>query len=83
LNKQRKQVLRYILLDAEGDIFNQLVKNINYHSHTDPPVEPKQNNFPVLSMKTDADENATGSPVLCKEDGNQLTDDQKKMVKVL
>jgi len=48
LNKQRKQVLRYILLDAEGNIFNKLVDNIEYHSLTDLLVELMQISFPVF-----------------------------------
>jgi len=30
--KQRKQLIRYILLDTEGRVFDQLLKYIKYHS---------------------------------------------------
>ena len=48
LTKQRKQVLRFILLDAEGKIFDQLMENIEYHSLTDLLVELMQISFPVF-----------------------------------
>lgn len=81
LNKQRKQVLRYILLDCEGRIFDKLIDNIHQHSLMDLLIELMQINFPVFSVKKELEDD--GSPVMYKEDGNALTDDQKTMVKVL
>jgi hypothetical protein len=44
-------------------------------------IELMQINFPVFSVKKELEDD--GSPVMYKEDGNALTDDQKTMVKVL
>ena len=65
-------MLRYILLEADGIIFNKLVDNIQYHSLTDLLVELMQINFPVFQVKNDdndGDDNET-SPAIRKEDGN-------------
>ena len=35
LLKQRKQIIKYILLDTEGRTFDQLLKYIRYHSLAD------------------------------------------------
>jgi hypothetical protein len=42
LLKQRKQVLKYLLLDTQGRTFDQLLKYIRYHSLADLLMELMQ-----------------------------------------
>lgn len=42
LLKQRKQVVKYLLLDTEGRVFDQLMKYVSYHSLADLLMELMQ-----------------------------------------
>jgi hypothetical protein len=44
LMKQRKQVIRYLLLETEGRTFDRLLKYVNYHSLADLLMELMQLN---------------------------------------
>ena len=80
LMKQRKQTLKYILLEADGRLFDQLAKNISSHSLTDLLIELMQLNiaFPTPSAThitlegSDEEEKATN----ISEDTTQTQESQ-------
>jgi hypothetical protein len=59
LNKQRKHLMTYLLRDAEGKIYDALVKNIEHHSLSDLLIELMQVNFPAFQMRKDSDDENT------------------------
>ena len=86
--KQRKQTLRYILLEGDGQIFNRLVENISSHSLTDLLIELMQISvfFQAQPQATHinlegSDEEETKATDVSED--KSLTQDQQTMKNVL
>jgi hypothetical protein len=77
--KQRKFMIRYILLHTQGAVFDQLVKYIKYHSMADLLIELMQLTVafqpPASSVLQDSDDGGEEKPA--------LSEDQTQMLSVL
>ena len=99
LLKQRKQVIKYLLLDTQGRTFDQLLKYISYHSLADLLMELMQlsvvyQQTPVVGAAStvydsETGTQATGSSLVDDDDDengrqpSKMTGEQAQMFKVL
>lgn len=87
LMKQRKQILRYLLITTGGRIFDRLVQNIKYHSLSDLLLELMQVNVAYIQMSTNnstsVSKNSDGEGSPKSDSESKLSEDQNMMKKVL
>lgn len=83
LSKQRKPTLRYMLLEAKGVIFDKLVEFICHDSLANLLIELMQVNFPMFIVKPESDSNDDTAETSKKEVKQELTEDQKTMIRRL
>ena len=75
LLKQRKMILKYVLLDTNGRTFDRLLKYIRYHSLSDLLVELMQVNLMFQLQKPAA---AEGEKSVKEEEKSSLADDDER-----
>lgn len=72
LLKQRKMVIKYVLLDTKGVLFDRLIKYIKYHSLSDLLVELMQ-----LNLRFDAFNKPAGSSLAGDDEDRPNMDDDE------